>query len=572
MSKQTRIKSIQNRLILYFLILCLTINIFVGFMQYKNSTERMMSDIKTRVEELAIAASLLVDGNKHSLLQGKDDQNTDTYNEIRDILGNFQSKANVAYIYTLREIDENTTEFIVDASQDEPAQLGYEYDYLPAMRMAFKGKVNSDEELYTDEWGTFLSGYAPVFDSSGKVDSIVGVDIDALYIINQKKEINNEIIFNILLSIFITVLLALFLARSIVKPIRFLVHKFENLSESGGDLTNKISINTEDELQDLGDALNKFIDNIKEIVVQTIASSEKINNFSDSFRVSIEESKYKMNEIDSSVHSIAKGIGEESDNLSQISEIVENISEDIREKEENIGIINNSFGETKNLVLRGLDAVENQNRKTHENFEAFNKVNQVIGDLANRAKEVQLILDTIKNISSQTNMLALNAAIEAARAGEYGRGFSVVADEVKKLAEETDESASNISLILNRISSDTELALKEIKAAGIIAQDQKVAVEMTGKTFSEIAGEVERMAENVDKITISLKEISSNTFEMKENIKNIYNLSEENATMGEEAASSCDEQSKLMSEMSITVEELSKLSHNMKENISKFKV
>ena len=508
MSKQTRIKSIQNRLILYFLILCLTINIFVGFMQYKNSTERMMSDIKTRVEELAIAASLLVDGNKHSLLQGKDDQNTDTYNEIRDILGNFQSKANVAYIYTLREIDENTTEFIVDASQDEPAQLGYEYDYLPAMRMAFKGKVNSDEELYTDEWGTFLSGYAPVFDSSGKVDSIVGVDIDALYIINQKKEINNEIIFNILLSIFITVLLALFLARSIVKPIRFLVHKFENLSESGGDLTNKISINTEDELQDLGDALNKFIDNIKEIVVQTIASSEKINNFSDSFRVSIEESKYKMNEIDSSVHSIAKGIGEESDNLSQISEIVENISEDIREKEENIGIINNSFGETKNLVLRGLDAVENQNRKTHENFEAFNKVNQVIGDLANRAKEVQLILDTIKNISSQTNMLALNAAIEAARAGEYGRGFSVVADEVKKLAEETDESASNISLILNRISSDTELALKEIKAAGIIAQDQKVAVEMTGKTFSEIAGEVERMAENVDKITISLKEIS----------------------------------------------------------------
>ena len=572
MSKQTRIKSIQNRLILYFLILCLTINIFVGFMQYKNSTERMMSDIKTRVEELAIAASLLVDGNKHSLLQGKDDQNTDTYNEIRDILGNFQSKANVAYIYTLREIDENTTEFIVDASQDEPAQLGYEYDYLPAMRMAFKGKANSDEELYTDEWGTFLSGYAPVFDSSGKVDSIVGVDIDALYIINQKKEINNEIIFNILLSIFITVLLALFLARSIVKPIRFLVHKFENLSESGGDLTNKISINTEDELQDLGDALNKFIDNIKEIVVQTIASSEKINNFSDSFRVSIEESKYKMNEIDSSVHSIAKGIGEESDNLSQISEIVENISEDIREKEENIGIINNSFGETKNLVLRGLDAVENQNRKTHENFEAFNKVNQVIGDLANRAKEVQLILDTIKNISSQTNMLALNAAIEAARAGEYGRGFSVVADEVKKLAEETDESASNISLILNRISSDTELALKEIKAAGIIAQDQKVAVEMTGKTFSEIAGEVERMAENVDKITISLKEISSNTFEMKENIKNIYNLSEENATMGEEAASSCDEQSKLMSEMSITVEELSKLSHNMKENISKFKV
>ena len=572
MSKQTRIKSIQNRLILYFLILCLTINIFVGFMQYKNSTERMMSDIKTRVEELAIAASLLVDGNKHSLLQGKDDQNTDTYNEIRDILGNFQNKANVAYIYTLREIDENTTEFIVDASQDEPAQLGYEYDYLPAMRMAFKGKANSDEELYTDEWGTFLSGYAPVFDSSGKVDSIVGVDIDALYIINQKKEINNEIIFNILLSIFITVLLALFLARSIVKPIRFLVHKFENLSESGGDLTNKISINTEDELQDLGDALNKFIDNIKEIVVQTIASSEKINNFSDTFRVSIEESKYKMNEIDRSVHSIAKGIGEESDNLSQISEIVENISEDIREKEENIGIINNSFGETKNLVLRGLDAVENQNRKTHENFEAFNKVNQVIGDLANRAKEVQLILDTIKNISSQTNMLALNAAIEAARAGEYGRGFAVVADEVKKLAEETDESASNISLILNRISSDTELALKEIKAAGIIAQDQKVAVEVTGKTFSEIAGEVERMAENVDKITISLKEISSNTFEMKENIKNIYNLSEENATMGEEAASSCDEQSKLMSEMSVTVEELSKLSHNMKENISKFKV
>lgn len=572
MSKQTRIKSIQNKLILYFLILCLTINIFVGFMQYKNSTERMMSDIKTRVEELAIAASLLVDGDKHSLLQGKDDQNTDTYKEIREILGNFQNKANVAFIYTLREIDGNTTEFIVDAAEEDPTDLGYEYDYLPAMKLAFSGKTTSDEELYSDEWGTFLSGYAPVFDSSGKVDSIVGVDIDALYIINEKNEIKNEILFNIFLSIFITILLALFLARSIVKPIRFLVQKFESLSESGGDLTNKINIKTEDELQDLGDALNKFIDNIKEIVIQTISSSEKINDFSDSFRVSIEDSKNKMNEIDNSVHSIAAGSSKESENLSQISEIVENISKDIVEKEDNISIINKSFGETKNLVLRGLDAVDNQNIKTHENFEAFSKVNKVVSNLASQAKEVQLILDTIKNISSQTNMLALNAAIEAARAGEYGRGFSVVAEEVKKLAEETDESATNISFILNRITSDTDLALKEIKAAGIIAEEQKGAVEVTGKTFSEIAEEVEKMAENVDKITSSLKEISANTFEMKENIKSISNLSEENAVMGEEVALSCDEQSKLMSEMSATVEELSKLSNDMKYNISKFKV
>lgn len=572
MAKQTRIKSIQNKLILYFLILCLTINILVGFMQYKNSTERMMSDIKIRVEELAIAASLLVDGDKHSLLKVEDDQNSDTYEEIRNTLGNFQNKANVAYIYTLREIDENTTEFIVDAAEEDPTELGYEYDYLPAMKFAFSGKSASDDELYSDEWGTFLSGYAPVFDSRGKVDSIVGVDIDALYIINEKSEIKNEILFNLFISILITIILALFLARSIVKPIKFLVRRFESLSESGGDLTNKINIKTEDELQDLGDALNKFIDNIKEIVVQTISSSEKINNFSDAFRISIEESMNKMNEIDNSVHSIASGVGKESENLSQISEIVENISEDIIKKEDNISIINNSFGETKNLVLRGLEAVDNQNKKTHENLEAFNKVNKVVSDLASQAKEVQLILDTIKNISSQTNMLALNAAIEAARAGEYGKGFSVVAEEVKKLAEETDESASNISSILNRITSDTELALKEIKAAGVIAEDQKSAVEVTGKTFSEIAEEVEKMAENVDKVTSSLKEISGSTFEMKDNIKSISLLSEENAIMGEEVALSCDEQSKLMMEMSVTVEELSKLSHNMADNISKFKV
>jgi methyl-accepting chemotaxis protein len=83
-------------------------------------------------------------------------------------------------------------------------------------------------------------------------------------------------------------------------------------------------------------------------------------------------------------------------------------------------------------------------------------------------------------------MLALNAAIEAARAGEYGRGFSVVADEVKKLAEETDESASNISLILNRISSDTELALKEIQAAVLSPRIRKVQLKLQGKHFLKL--------------------------------------------------------------------------------------
>ena len=268
MASRNKLRGIQGKLIVSFVMLIFIISLVTGAMQYKVSSERLLEDTRQDVSKLAAAAALLIDGDSHEKLIAPKDQLSSTYKDIKAKMQEFQKDTEVAYVYTLVRNGDNKTSFVIDGAVEEPADLGYEYKYLPTMNNAFNGTASADENMNTDEWGTFLSGYAPVKNSAGKVVAIVGVDIDAGDILQEKKQLIISIIRNIVFSIILTIILSIFLSKKIVRPIHLLVNRFKELSLSGGDLSQKIEIKTGDELETLGDAVTEFIGNIRDIVKQ----------------------------------------------------------------------------------------------------------------------------------------------------------------------------------------------------------------------------------------------------------------------------------------------------------------
>lgn len=572
MKSINKVKGIQGKLIISFVILIFIINLVTGVVQYKSSNEREFQNTRQDVLKLAAAAALLIDGDSHQKLTKEQDQLSDTFKEIKTKMQSFQKETGIEYIYTLVQSGDDKTRFIIDAAETDPTELGYEYDYLPAMESAFNGTASADEHMYKDEWGTFLSGYAPVKNSDGEIVAIVGLDIDVSDIVAQKTKLIRGIAINIIVSMILAVLLSTLLSRKIVKPVHYLVERFKELSLAGGDLTKRIEINTGDELETLSNAVTDFIGNIRDIVQQIIQNSEGVANSADDLNNYISENQKTMEEVTNAIQGIAEGASEQAGNVNEISHWIQKIASDINENEKKVSNINDSVEETRKLINNGVNAVNNQTIKTEENFNAFNRVAEVVKKLANEAEKVENILLTIKNISEQTNLLALNAAIEAARAGEHGKGFSIVADEVRKLAEESKIAVSEIGQILQGINIDTKDVIQEINNADLIAKEQKVAVDSTSITFKEMTKEVEGMINSIQMISTSFKEISKNTNNISDKIQDISSVSEENVAVVEEVSASSEEQSASMEEIGVTAENLHQLSEKLKNIIFKFKV
>lgn len=572
MASIKKVKSIQGKLIINFVVLIFIITLATGAIQYKESSERLLEDNRKGVSQLASAAALIIDGDIHEKLINQQDQLSDTYKDIKTKMQRFQKETGIEYIYTLGQNSDDKTKFIIDAAETDAANLGDDYDYFSAMKDAFDGVASANKDLYTDKWGTFLSGYAPVKNSEGEVIAIVAVDIDVSNILDEKNQLIRSIAINMAFSMILTFILAIFLSKKITKPIHYLVKRFEELSLDGGDLTQKIEIKTGDELEALGNSVTNFISNIREIVQQVTNNSENVADLADNLNSYIGETQKSVEEVTSAIQGIAAGASEQAGSVNDISYWIQNIATDINENENNISNINSSIDKTRKIINSGIDAVSNQTKKTDENLNAFKKVTEVVDKLAKEVEEVKTILSTITNIAEQTNLLALNAAIEAARAGEHGKGFSIVADEVRKLAEESTMAVSEIGQIIQRINTDTKDVIEEIGSADLIAKEQKVAVDSTSITFEEITKEIEGMIGGIGIISTSFTEIAETTNTIANKIQDISSISEENVAIVEEVSASAEEQNTSMDSISSTAENLDNLSQNLKDVISKFKI
>ncbi|NNU77886.1 methyl-accepting chemotaxis protein [Clostridium estertheticum] len=385
------------------------------------------------------------------------------------------------------------------------------------------------------------------------------------------KDINSLTIFILVISLIgliLSVFVALYISSRISTPIKKLTYLFKTAET--GNLTVKSDIKSNDEVGQLSSAFNAMIENTKKLIINAKETSNQVLLTSKEVVDMSQTVQNIASQIAFAISELAKGAIEQatlaSDGNYKTASIVDGLDKvvsDIYDVEKLV--------DTSKICLEiGSKSVMNQQSQMEESkFVKKNVVDAVI-DLSNKSKEIEDILQFIASISTQTNLLALNAAIEAACAGEAGKGFSVVADEIRKLAEQTSNSVTKIDGIVKDVQIGVQTAVSEMKKDEAVVKNQDSALLSTIESFKEITKTVEGIATSIKNIVNVSTILNKSVIDTGDSISNIAAISEETAAGTEEIDASNQEQLTIVNNLANEMIKLTECSMLLQKSIKEF--
>jgi methyl-accepting chemotaxis protein len=558
-------------LITFSLISLIGVSI-TGYLFLSSSNKKLDSMYNERllssewINECRIEARIVsTDLNKLIVSDDKDEQQ-DIVNDINDSAKQFD---NYMEKYKNLKIDSFESDKI---NEMEKNLSGYREKRKEVINLALEEKEQESYKLYKSD----VQPYAEAF--------LKNLSELAQHNKEKAEEINNidKANFKIAISIFIGIvsiatIIVIFFGWIIKKGITKRLNEFvEFIGElSNGDFSRQIPIESLQDKSEFGivsNALDKMTKNIVELIKQLSHTSEQLLLSSEELTASSEQSAYSSNLVASSVTDVAQGADDQLSIANSTSEIVENMSNGIYIVSENTKSASLLTDNAKKSANAGEEAVEKAVNQMVIIEQKTNETSHIIDELEKESVKIGQIVETIEEISSQTNLLALNAAIEAARAGESGRGFSIVAEEIRKLAEQSQEATKEITEIINNVQNKTNnavLVMNESKNEVNIGTD---VVNIAGSSFREILEMVKKIDEQIHGISNSVSEITYGTKTAVKSVKNIHDISIKVAEKTQTISAAAEEQSASVQEIASSSKLLAKMSEDLQKVIDKFKI
>lgn len=379
------------------------------------------------------------------------------------------------------------------------------------------------------------------------------------------KASSSLLIFMVLLSLIVFVISAclVVLTNIKLKKIDFISYKGSKVNKEVSDkAVNTDTSNDENKLQQRN-RIDEFIQNVKESVdVITFSSSE------------MKQSSSEMSDISSkvteSISQLAQGATQQAESIEKGSLRINNITEMIICIGEDMEMSDKHVDDAISAMNQVKESIHYQEEKMEESKVINEHMGVVITDLMDKSKEIGKILEVIKGVAQQTNLLALNAAIEAARAGEHGRGFAVVSEEIRKLAEQSAESSKQITEIIDDVQQGIENTVTQIKQSNALSQEQEKAFEQTATSITDISEKVFSIGVKVKAVFDATKTLTEDAKEAEDMISTIASISEETAAGTQEASASVEEQNGLIQMVAECSNEMYNIAEGLKKQMEEF--
>ncbi|WP_253896121.1 methyl-accepting chemotaxis protein [Solibacillus sp. R5-41] len=443
-------------------------------------------------------------------------------------------------------------------------------EHVETAELAIKNNQTEVTDIYEDQFGIWRSVYSPIKDENGEMIALLGIDYSAEYIDTIiKASVYKQIAMAAIGLVVLLVLLYIVIDR-LLKPLEKLVSVADQVAN--GELNNIDLKITQDEIGKLSQSIKMMVSNLQHVILNIRNTSNHVSSAANQLTVNATES------YDSSTH-IANGMEQITRNAETSLVITEETVAAMEETAFGIQQIAESANTAAESSVSASKASEQGDKvvqqviaQMHLINESVEQIGKTINGLHVNTNKISDIVSIITAIADQTNLLALNAAIEAARAGEHGKGFAVVADEVRKLAEQSSQSATEIYNLISTIQSDSNASIVVMEKG---KDDVKVGMDFTnevGVIFKEILTSSEEVANQIREISATSQQISASSEEVAASVTNIKKASEQSSQFSSSVSQSTQQQLSTMLEVKEASTSLGQTAEELQALVAKFKL
>ncbi|MCK0471840.1 methyl-accepting chemotaxis protein [Halalkalibacter sp. APA_J-10(15)] len=456
----------------------------------------------------------------------------------------------------------------VDLSQYDPRGRDW---YIDAIE-------NSGSVIWTEPYIDTASGQSTItlantiHDSSGAIIGVAGMDFDMSQLATMiRHDILRSTIITTVVAIIIGLASMIFFLNRFVTTITRVNEQMGKIAE--GDLTGeKLALNGNDELAELSHSVNNMQSDLTSIVDGVKGATDDVDTQSEQLTQFAVEVKEGSEQIAATIEELSSGVERQASSATDVVERMNQFNQDIQEAKKDGEEVTHHSHIVRQLTEEGSLYMSRTVEQMKQIDRVVNEAVKKVRGLDEKSQEISTLVQVIKDVSEQTNLLALNAAIEAARAGEHGKGFAVVADEVRKLAEQVTGSVEDITSIVRAVQLESNDVAHSLEDGYQTVYEGTAEIERTNGTFKQMNESITQMVSKMEAIAKKLHLLTENSYEVGTFIEDIAAISEQSAAGIEEVSASAQQSSSSMEEVTKSADELAKLANELKEQMNRFKL